>query len=713
MLPQVLFTLAVAAAQASGGGEVKLPLRDYLALVEKAEAVQRDRAAAIAHTEAAVAELVSQHSAFVFGDGGADVTTVYEAELRGRSPQPVFLPLSGVAWKVAVEPPGVASVQKAEGGLQLVSPIAGHYRITVRGRVALQVQGGVERVALTPMTAPVAEAEISLPAGNLWSCPGGVIVDDATREGRRIVRLALPRGQAVSFETRRAVKTAEAEKAIASAVVVTLVSLGVDGLRRQDVVLYEVSRGELGTLALTLPAGLEPIRAATDEGEVPPSLDGRELRVERLKRLTATGYLALTSEPAEAPMLPLTNVVPNVKVRANYLVLASSVAADVKPQPEEIWTGVDLSDLPPTVHDVLGDIGFVAAWRLRREEPSASLAIARIRAPGMLETEVGLRESMTLLTVDGTLVHRDRFMLSKAGSALDLRLPPGSTIWSAEVAGVAVRPIEREGAIRIPLGLGSRAGVTAEIVVVEPRKIPPGRSQLDLSLPEVEAPVLEHDWRILLPEGNRYRLAGGDLRRARPGPPTPPVASSVPSRPSDKRSVALGPGGASGIRGRVVDSSGAALPGASVRLGSNVLLRALQVVADGEGNFWFAGLPSGSYSLDAELAGFSTRHYADIQVGPGRTSAFAIPLDVGTVAETITVAAAPPALGSGTRHQEREEAQRNDDFKQQALELRQGLVGGVKPVPVTIPEQGKVLLLAGALPPAHVALSLEVKAQKR
>jgi hypothetical protein len=54
-----------------------------------------------------------------------------------------------------------------------------------------------------------------------------------------------------------------------------------------------------------------------------------------------------------------------------------------------------------------------------------------------------------------------------------------------------------------------------------------------------------------------------------------------------------------------------------------------------------------------------------------------------------------------------------DAFKAEADSLRQGLVGGVKPLPVTIPEEGKSLLLIGFLPPARVTAELEVKAARR
>jgi hypothetical protein len=46
-------------------------------------------------------------------------------------------------------------------------------------------------------------------------------------------------------------------------------------------------------------------------------------------------------------------------------------------------------------------------------------------------------------------------------------------------------------------------------------------------------------------------------------------------------------------------------------------------------------------------------------------------------------------------------------------DLRQGLVGGVRPLAVTVPQTGKSLLLAGVLPPARVAIELEVRSGAR
>ncbi|HBL28007.1 MAG TPA: hypothetical protein DD490_14315, partial [Acidobacteria bacterium] len=50
-------------------------------------------------------------------------------------------------------------------------------------------------------------------------------------------------------------------------------------------------------------------------------------------------------------------------------------------------------------------------------------------------------------------------------------------------------------------------------------------------------------------------------------------------------------------------------------------------------------------------------------------------------------------------------------FRQEAQGLQQGMVAGVKPLPIAIPESGKALAFAGVLPPNRVTLELDVKAK--
>jgi hypothetical protein len=527
---------------------------------------------------------------------------------------------------------------------------------------------------------------------------------------------------------------------VASAVAVTLVTAGRELVRRHDIVLFEVQRGELGTLQLTLPAGLEPEAVVTDEGAAPPWFEGRTLRVERARKLTGAGYVAVLSQPASREAISLEPVLPETKLRAHYLAYASGIAAEFAPEPAASWSRADVSDLPEAVQQVASALGIVAAWRLRQTETPGRLAVTPLPSPKQVDAVVTQRDTTTLLTVESTLLHRDRFTVEGERASLEISLPANGMVWSAQVGDVPVRPVEQAGRVLVPLGLAAAGPRTVEIVVVQERAIAAGRSTLDLELPQVGLPVLGHDWRLLLPERNRYRYAAGSLRPVAtsgvaggvaggiPGGVVGGIAGGVvggmvgglpdapPASRGDRPAVALGTGGTAELRGNVLDATGGVLPGAEVRLTEESTGRALTVVSDANGNYRFGGLAPGAYTLHAELAGFKTAQRRSIRLSSGQSRALTLTLDVGAITEEVQVASEQSyRLSSKDEREKNEQAQQVQqaaDFRDELDALKQGLVGGVKPLPVRIPEAGKLLRLAGALPPSRVSVSLEVKAPK-
>jgi len=705
-----------------------------------------------------------------------EVSSELDVLVQGAPVKPVFLPFSGYPAKAEVKAvsgvtggigagvPAAVTALSGGGGVVLVAPDGGKYTVKVSGRAHLDDDGGIQRLAFAPVVAPVAATDIDLPAHLAWSCPGAVVVEDQVQGNRRHVRLAARRGEKQVLELRRKIDSAEADKLIAQTVVLTLFQLRPEGPRRHDVILYELSRGSLGRFTVALPPGLEVEQAGTDEGAVVPVVENGSLTIHRQHQLQGTGYLVLTSTPAAAALtqgVPLAAVKPEYDVRARYLALSSAVAADARPLPEKAWSRVDLSDLPPSLSEALAALDLTAAWRLSgtpAEAEGARLAVTALPAAPSLDATVTLRETTTLMTVDGTLLHRDRFTLesrSRAGASLDLTLPAGAKLWSAKVDDQPVRPLEHGGIVSVPLGFDSGARAVVEIVAVLDRAIPPGRSQLALDLPQVHIPVLDHRWKVLLPEGPRYRFNHGDLRPAvnrqpkvvyspveepwatlqkTPGTLTDRI--NVGGNEKGQQSAYVGPGGSSVLRGKVVDEQGSALPGVTLTLTGSLISSPIIQVSNAQGTFQMTGLPNGNYHLKAELEGFSTIEYPSINLSAGQSANIEIPLSAA-VEDVITVTAEAPLLdqrrlstgatissnelqsvpSAGKKDKKRDEDQETNRnkalFAQEAQGLQQGLVGGVKPLPISIPESGKVLLLTGVLPHSRVAVELEVKAKSK
>jgi hypothetical protein len=648
----VLAPAAVHAAAEPPRSEITLALKDYLALVEQGRAAEKERQRRTASREAPVAEVVSQQVHVSLGAGDvAEVAARYEVLVQGEPKGPVVLPVTGVPREASVDSSGAALSAGAKAGeWLLVAPAAGRYGVEVSGPVALP-GGGVSRLTLAPAAAAVSLTEIELPADLAWSAPGTVVVEDRVEGARRTVRLTARRGQAQTVEVRRKLEGGDAEKLLAQSLVLTLVQLRPDGPRRHDVVLYEVSRGALGSFTVDLPPGLAVETVGTDEGEVAPAIESRRLTVQRRQQLRGVGYLVLTSTPAagaELSLAPVAPVLPEGSLRARYLALASSVAADVEPLPRAAWARVDLEDLPPALREALGGIDLAAAWRLAGDASGLRMAVAPLPAAPSLPAVASLRETTTLLTLDGTLLHRDRITLQPAalGTALDVTLGAGATLWSAKVDGVPVRPLERGGGtVSVPLGFDSGRSVVVEVVSVRAKAIPAGRSALALDLPRVVVPVQQHRWRLLLPKGARYRFRSGELR---------PANESLTFR-----------GGAPWVESDA------------------------------------RGISTGATVSQQELEKIPTARepWEILQVTPG------------VLKDRINVGGNEG--GQQARHGPKPAAPSPADYDFDAFaELKKGLVGGVKPLPIAIPETGKLLLLSGVLPPERIGVELEVKGDK-
>jgi len=116
--------------------------------------------------------------------------------------------------------------------------------------------------------------------------------------------------------------------------------------------------------------------------------------------------------------------------------------------------------------------------------------------------------------------------------------------------------------------------------------------------------------------------------------PTVPLPEGVQVAPQTHGAALDVSGEGTRIAGSVVDSSGSALPGATVQVSDRAGGFVSTSSTGSDGRFMLSVSP-GAYRVSASLSGFSTQEYRDVNVAPGRTRQLDFQLGMGTVSETV------------------------------------------------------------------------------
>ncbi len=101
------------------------------------------------------------------------------------------------------------------------------------------------------------------------------------------------------------------------------------------------------------------------------------------------------------------------------------------------------------------------------------------------------------------------------------------------------------------------------------------------------------------------------------------------------------------IRGRVVDSSAAVVPNATVGATNIATNVTVSTQSNSDGNYEIPFLLPGTYRLTAQLAGFKT-YRRDVQLRIGDRITVEIPMEVGELKDQVSVTAETPLLEAAT-----------------------------------------------------------------
>src|SRR6266568_9279436 len=113
----------------------------------------------------------------------------------------------------------------------------------------------------------------------------------------------------------------------------------------------------------------------------------------------------------------------------------------------------------------------------------------------------------------------------------------------------------------------------------------------------------------------------------------------------------FGQGFQGGLRGSVGDASGALLPGVEFTLTNEATSLSRTTVTNDSGEYSFAALDPGSYRLNASLTGFRVIDLTGIRVGTQQFVTLDLKLEVGALAEAISVTAEVPLIETSNASQ--------------------------------------------------------------
>src|SRR5260370_8938243 len=98
------------------------------------------------------------------------------------------------------------------------------------------------------------------------------------------------------------------------------------------------------------------------------------------------------------------------------------------------------------------------------------------------------------------------------------------------------------------------------------------------------------------------------------------------------------------LLGTVVDPSGAAVPGVTIRVSNLATNIKRETTTDQAGNYSIPYLPAGNYHLTATHEGFQAQHIASVTLQVEQAARLDFTLKVGNVSETLNVSAAGAGL---------------------------------------------------------------------
>ena len=549
----------------------------------------------------------------------------------------------------------------------------------------------------------------------------GLVVRRTSAGGRTTIETTLDPGSPaqVSWSARDARAPAAARDVRLLADLKSLVTIGDADTRLLTLVDLTIVQGEPSEIELQLPAGYELT------GITGVSLDRSEERGERVALFVSDParrrhQFLISLERASAGGSHRLDTrfptIPAAQRETGEIAVEALGTVEITAAENVALRRIDVREVAPALA-AAAQQSLLVAFRYQRGSegpPALALDVTRFADAAVLAAVAEHATATTLLTTEGRALTEIALRIrNRAQPFLKVSLPPGATMLSVEVAGEAAKPAEAADGTRVPLlrpGFRPNGPYTVSFVYLHAGTPFAKKGEMQMALPRMDVPITLVEWELFVPDSYRAdRFAGSAipvelLEQARQhfkiaeASAGQIVGGAVAAYAGD----AIQPGSGA-IVGRIVDPTGAALPGATVVVeGSG---QRQSVVTDQRGGYVVFGLPTGQVVVTGQLAGFkSVRRSLYFDQSPRQVD---FTLEVGAPTETLTVTAEAPVIDtrSSTAQEtiriEQRGAARADRTTQAEPSLNvqslQRRAAGVLPVRIDIPRAGTSHLFAKPL----------------
>ena len=630
--------------------------------------------------------------------------TVIEANAGGR---PLPLVADGNAHTALVPGPGPFALTLEWGAPLVFKP----------GRASFVLPVPKSGTARAIIDLPGEQADVHLSAG--------LVTRRTVADGRTIVEATLDPGSSteVWWSMRDTAPVAATRELRTVADVMTLITIGDSDLRMAALVDVGVVQGELRTLGMQLPVGYEVTGVSGSSVETSEQRDG--------------GLVLTLGDPAARSHQFLITLERPVDVGSFSIETAFVAVRDVQRERGEVAVeGVGTLELNATERDgihridvrelnaslqSLSRLPMLSAFRYQRSAgsiPALALDVKRFADAGVLAAVADRAVATTLVTSEGRALTEVTLQIqNRAQPFLKVMLPTGATMVSVDVAGEPAKPALGTDGVRVPLlrpGFRPNGRYQVSFVYVHAGTPFAKKGELQMTLPRMDMPVGIVQWEVFVPERYSVRTIDGnaiDLSTIEDGltgyqttyyaPSTPP-STAVTTTPTTPIAHADATGVTTGlVRGRILDASGAALPGVTVELSSPSFIEKTRAgVTDGKGEFVFLGIVPGNIRLTAFLRGFAS--VSKSFSFDGSVHQEELTMRVGSVSETVTVTGEAPVVDTRSTLRsytfsggaERAERAYHVDREPQTMPPSQNVLNlqrrtsGVLPIRVDVPRAG-------------------------